>query len=66
MSYDVLTVPPGKSQKQDAICCSLEHCLGESVDFFKPYAKAADGTLQFEKIFAVERTPTFFRQLPRG
>jgi hypothetical protein len=66
MSYDVLTVPPGKSQKQDAICCSLEHCLGESVDVFKPYAKAADGTLQFEEIFAVTRTSTFFCQLPRG
>jgi hypothetical protein len=26
--YDVLTVQPGKNQKQDAICCGLEHCLG--------------------------------------
>jgi len=25
--YDVLTVPPGKDRKQDAICCGLEHCL---------------------------------------
>jgi hypothetical protein len=66
MSYDVLTVPPGKSLKQDAICCSLEHCFGESVDVFKPYIKAADGTFQFEEIFAVKRTPTFFCELPRG
>jgi len=66
MSYDVLTIPPGKSQKQDAICCSLEHWLGEAVDVFKPYAKADDGTFQYEEIFSVNRTPTFFTQLPRS
>ena len=66
MSYDVLTVPPGKSQKQDAICCSLEHCLGEAVDVFKPYVKVGDGIFQFEEIFAIKRTPTLFCQLPQG
>jgi len=30
--YDVLTVPPGKGKKQDAICCGLEHCLGDRPD----------------------------------
>src|ERR1700741_5467153 len=35
--HDVLAVPPGKHQKQDAICCGLEHCFGEAVDVFKPY-----------------------------
>jgi len=65
IAYDVLTVPPGKSQKQDAICCSLEHCLGEAVDVFKPYAKAGDGTFQFDEVFATKRVPNFFRQLPR-
>ena len=66
MAYDVLTVPPGKSQKQDAICCSLEHCLGEAVDVFKPYVKAGDGTFQFEEVFAAKRVSNFFGQLPRG
>lgn len=66
MAYDVLTVPPGKSQKQDAICCSLEHCLGEAVDVFKPYVKAGDGTFQFDEVFATKRVPNFFGQLPRG
>ena len=64
--YDVLTVPPGKSQKQDAICCSLEHWLGEAVDVFKPYVKAGDGSFQFEELFSVNRTPSFFCQLPRS
>src|ERR1700722_3566006 len=66
ISYDVLTVPPGKDQKQDAICCSLEHCFGEVVDVFKPYARRGDGTLQFGDIFAAKRTSQFFDQLPRG
>src|ERR1700722_16899296 len=39
IAYDVLTVPPGRQRKQDAICCSLEHCLGEAVDVFKPYTR---------------------------
>lgn len=66
IAYDVRTVPPGKQQKQDAICCSLEHCLGEAVDVFKPYARTEKGQFEFEEIFATPRTPQFFRQLPRG
>jgi hypothetical protein len=66
MAYDVLIVPPGKHQKQDAICCSLEHCFGEAVDVFKPYVRTEDGSFQFEDIFAVKRTPQFFCQLPRA
>ena len=65
ISYDALTVPPGKHEKQDAICCSLEHCLGEVVDVFKPYAKTEDGTFRFDDIFAAKRTPQFFTRLPR-
>ena len=66
IAYDVLTVPPGRQRKQDAICCSLEHFLGEAVDVFKPYARTEDGHVQFEEIFASNRTQQFFRQLPRG
>ena len=64
--YDVLTVPPGKHQKQDAICCGLEHCLGEAVNVFKPYVRTEDGNFQYDEIFAANRTPQFFCQIPRG
>ena len=64
IAYDVLTIPPGKHQKQDAICCSLEHCLGEAVDVFKPYVRTEAGDLQFEEIFTANRTQQFFSQLP--
>lgn len=66
ISYDVLTVPPSKHQKQDAICCGLEHYTGESVDVFKPYARAEDGKFHFEQLFATKRTQQFFIQLPRA
>jgi hypothetical protein len=66
MVYDVVTVPPGKHQKQDAICCSLEHCLGEAVDVFEPYVRTEEGLFEFEEIFAAKRTQQFFCQLPRG
>ncbi len=66
ISYDVLTVPPGKHRKQDAICRSLGHCFGEVVDVFKPYARTQDGTFEFGDIFSAKGTSQFFCQLPRG
>ena len=64
--YDVLTVQPGKHQKQDAICCGLEHCLGEAVDVFELYVRTEDGNFQYGEIFAAKRTTQFFCQIPRG
>lgn len=66
LCYDVLTIPPGKDQKQDAICCGLEHCLGEAVNVFKPYARTADGNFLYDEIFAAKRTPEFFSEIPRA
>jgi hypothetical protein len=63
--YDVLTIPPGKDRKQDAICCGLEHCLGETMNVFTPYFRAADGNLKYDEVFATKRTPQFFCQIPR-
>ena len=64
--YDVLTVPPDKQQKQDAICCDLEHCLGEAVAVFKSYIRTETGNIQFDETFAAKRTPQFFCQIPHG
>jgi hypothetical protein len=64
--FDGLTFPPGKDQKQDAICCRLEHYSGEAVNVFQPYIKTIDGVLRYEDIFATERTVEFFSQLPRA
>jgi hypothetical protein len=61
--YDARVVPPGQSDKSDAICCSLEHISGEALDIFVPYTKAADG-IHYAEMFTLLRNPRFF--LPAG
>jgi hypothetical protein len=56
--YDVLAVPPGKDQKQDAICCGLEHCLGEAIDVFTPYVRTADGNFRYDEILLRNGQPS--------
>ena len=63
--YDVLTVPPGEDLKRDAVCCALEHYLGETVDVFIPYVKVAGGDVQYGEIFASKRAAQFFCELPK-
>jgi hypothetical protein len=58
--YDVRTVPPGRSEKCDAVCTSLEHHTGESVDVYLPYEKDSRGNIQYGEMFATRRTPQFF------
>jgi hypothetical protein len=57
--YDVRVIPPGRSHKSDAVCCSLEHISGEALDVFVPYTKADDG-IQYDEIYSVRRDPRFF------
>ena len=64
--YDALTIPPGKNRKQDAICCGLEHCPGETLDVFTPYVRTADGNFEYHEIFAAKRVPQFFCEIPRS
>ena len=66
VAYDVVTVPPGRHEKQDAICCSLEHFLGDAFDVFKPYARSERGDLEFGEIFSNNRVQQYFCDLPRG
>ena len=51
---DVRTIPPGKSEKTDAICVRLEHLNGESVDVFLPYRKGWLGKYTFGDLFATK------------
>ena len=57
--YDVCVIPPGRSGKSDAVCCSLEHISGEALDVFVPYTKADDG-IHYDEIYSVRRDPRFF------
>ena len=58
--YDVRTIPPGQTEKCDAVCASLEHQSGEAVNVFVPYQKATDGGIRYMQLFATARTPQFF------
>jgi hypothetical protein len=58
--YDVRTIPPGETQKTDAICCGLEHSSGELVNVFIPYGKTSADDFQYGQIFTTERTAIFF------
>ncbi|MGB8252241.1 MAG: hypothetical protein WCF08_03435 [Anaerolineaceae bacterium] len=60
--YDVRTIPPGETEKCDAICMSLEHQSGEAVDVFVPYKKAWHGKIRYGEIFASCRSPQFMNK----
>jgi hypothetical protein len=57
---DVRTIPPGETEKTDAIKVGLEHQSGEAVDVFIPYEKGFLGKLKYGGLFAAARTPEFF------
>jgi hypothetical protein len=57
---DVLTTPPGETQKRDAISVRLEHTNGESVVVLLPYRKSASGEYEYGELFAVRGTHYIF------
>lgn len=58
--YDVRTIPPGQSQKMDAICVSTEHQNGEAADVYLPYKKRWFGKISYGEIFGGARKKEFF------
>jgi hypothetical protein len=58
--YDVRTVPPGRSEKTDAICVSSEHQNGEAADVYVPYKKGWFGKISYGQIFGAARKREFF------
>ena len=58
--YDVRTIPPGQTEKTDAICVGLEHTTGQSVSVFLPYKKGWFGKIQYGQLFASSRDPQIF------
>jgi hypothetical protein len=58
--YDVRTIPPGQSEKTDAICVSAEHQNGEAADVYLPYKKSLFGKISYGEIFGAARKREFF------
>ena len=59
---DVRTIPPGKTEKTDALCLELEHQAGDAANLYLPYKKGLFGRYKYGEIFGVARTPEFFVQ----
>lgn len=52
IAFDVRTIPPGSTEKTDAICVRLEHRDGEAVDVVLPYQIEA-GEVRYGELFAM-------------
>ena len=52
LCFDSRTIPPGETEKTDAICVRLEHADGEAVDAFLPYQKDGKGEVFWGDLFA--------------
>lgn len=50
--YDVRVIPPGQSEKTDAIQIDLDHIDGMSVTMFYPYKIGSDKQVTFSQPFA--------------
>jgi len=61
---DMRVVPPGGTDKTDAICAQLEHLEGDCVDVYLPYKKGWLGRFKFGQIFAVSREARVFAPRP--
>src|SRR5262245_13385837 len=61
---DMRIVPPGGTEKTDAICVQLEHGEGDCVDVYLPYKKGWLSRFKFGQIFAVSRDARIFVARP--
>ncbi len=52
--YDIRTVPPGRTEKQDAIAAAIDHVSGYSAVVIFPYSFDTAQKLRVESPFAVE------------
>jgi hypothetical protein len=58
--FDALTIPPGASEKADAICLKLAHATLDPIDVFFPYKKGWLGSVSYTEGFAAEGSLTLF------
>jgi hypothetical protein len=58
--YDIRTIPPGRTQKQDAIAAAIDHASGYSVVVVFPYAFDVQKNLQVDSPFAVDGAHDIF------
>jgi len=64
--YDIRTVPPGKTQKMDAVAVDLDHRDGMSIVVVYPYVIAPDKTVTMSQSFAVKGKNEIFQAKSDG
>lgn len=57
---DSRVIPPGQTEKSDAILARLEHQDGETVDVYLPYRKTILRKIKYGDLFAAEGTVRVF------
>lgn len=61
--YDIRTIPPKKTSKQDAICIAVDHVDGYSGYVIYPYKFSLLGKLIIEEAFATQGNASIFPRL---
>ncbi len=64
--YDIRTIPPGQSEKTDAVAVDLDHRDGMSVTMVYPYKIGADKKVQFATAFAIKGAGDIFKSKMKG
>ena len=54
LAYDVRVLPPGATQKVDAVAVRLDHLAGESIVVFFPYRLLPSHQAEFSEPFATQ------------
>ncbi|HPD45553.1 MAG TPA: hypothetical protein P5279_04605 [Anaerohalosphaeraceae bacterium] len=60
LCYDARVIPPGQTEKCDAICAQVEHENGESFVACLPYRKTLFGIIKYGEVFASRQDRTVF------
>jgi len=64
--YDIRTIPPGQTEKTDAVAVDLDHRDGLSVVMAYPYKIGADKKVQFGTAFAMKGAGEIFKSKTKG
>ena len=62
--YDIRVVPPGQTQRTDAVKVDLDHRDGASIVVVYPYVIAPDKSVAFGQSFAEKGKNTIFQAVP--
>lgn len=57
---DARVVPPGSTEKTDAVCVQLEHAEGQCIEVYLPYRKGPQG-LEYRDLFVGAGDPRVFQ-----